>query len=1296
MKKTKKALLSVILSVAMVIAMLPGMGMMAKAAGGISIWSGNYVAKIGIGTGGLGLWVGTSDNEIRISRGEGVAGTVSWTSSDTNVVTINPTSDNDRVLLSAIAAGTATIRAEITETIYDVVTVSCERLDGGSDAEGTEKYTVTVQGGVAEVYTPEGIGPGEEIQVSAGTEVEIREMSSDLGEFIGWNGNISLTIRDGNMNQGVFSFIMPAANVTITARYNTGGGGSSQGGEPTVDSDNIITYTGSAWAGIVENKTYESPFMIKNDSSNTITVFIRNKSDFYRDIPADQKLIVDQGKYTIYSTGTDGIILEEVEGGSGNEEGSGSTTIPDVTNVDIIYDSSQHVAGGNLHIEKNEHISLTAVVTPADANQTVEWTIDNVQLSVVPDANDGKIVEVFSVDDCTAIVTVKATNGTVDTSDDITASVTIAVGTGGEGGGGSSQQETPTGGLFTGRYSKYQVFDVQRDPAFPRSGSTFTVRGLRRPNVGGTEITENGWFYFKPVGNGSTTQRWELTSGQTPYIVELWYNNGSTDTKINDGVIGGLSSEGFLYVANSTGNGYFFSNSAGYDYNYTGTISYTPSAITVCDATTLTSYTPGSMLTPSQTVDPDVTQVINQINALPAAADVTIDNGDAIEAARNSYNALTEAQKANITNVSKLIADEEALAAARENATNSNTISAATTTLAAGDYTLESDVVLTNGLKITSGDVNINLNGHTLSVADNANNSVIYVTGGNVTVSNGTISGGQGNPEIRSSSDGKTRGGGVAVHAGTVTLNDVVIKDNKANWGGGVYLEGDSTVILNNCEVTNNDSIADSAGWNAGGGIFVDDNGIVRLNNTKVTGNKSSNGNWPGISIAENAIIEVSGNTIVYDNKIGSEQQNLSITSPCIKVVGELGATAKIGVRKDSGVITCTDSDKTSWNDATKFVNDNANGGIAKDSSGQLALTDSTPSEEEPSEEPAEEPSGDSNESTAEINIPEPEKTSVKNDEPVVEGLAEAAADEGDDVSLNMVITAEPETALEDNTTLNNNTDIKEEVKGQFKDETSVRVDVLTIDIRKLISGVFTGDLVASTSTILEIGIGYDFANKYDPSLVSKHGNVVKAYATLTARPKAGNYRNGTFFADVANNIFYIYSRDFSDFVISYSTVEGNAQNRSVIDSNATASAESASYAPKTILVYRLFNKVSGNHLFTVNKDERDILVSKGWDDEGIAWQVVASTNTPVYRLFDAAGNGDHFYTASDAVKAELIAKGCVDEGIAWYGQSTTGRTVYKVTNNKLEKGVLTISAAEKDALAAAGFTVEEADFKVN
>ncbi|MEK5067161.1 hypothetical protein [Sporosarcina sp. FSL K6-1508] len=87
------------------------------------------------------------------------------------------------------------------------------------------------------------------------------------------------------------------------------------------------------------------------------------------------------------------------------------------------------------------------------------------------------------------------------------------------------------------------------------------------------------------------------------------------------------------------------------------------------------------------------TPVTQAITALPAAGDVTVDDTDAIEAARIAYDGLTPAQKALVTNVGTLTAAEEALEVAQQSATDQGAATPVTQAItalpAAGDVTVD-------------------------------------------------------------------------------------------------------------------------------------------------------------------------------------------------------------------------------------------------------------------------------------------------------------------------------------------------------------------------------------------------------------------------------------------------------------------------------------------------------------------------------------------------------------------------------------------------------------------------------
>lgn len=122
--------------------------------------------------------------------------------------------------------------------------------------------------------------------------------------------------------------------------------------------------------------------------------------------------------------------------------------------------------------------------------------------------------------------------------------------------------------------------------------------------------------------------------------------------------------------------------------------------------------------------------------------------------------------------------------------------------------------------------------------------------------------------------------------------------------------------------------------------------------------------------------------------------------------------------------------------------------------------------------------------------------------------------------------------------------------------------------------------------------------------------------------------------------------------------------------------------ALKTI-VYRLLNKISGDHLFTVGKEERDKVLSEGWEEEdgGISGYDEADADVTVLRLYNK-WSGEHFLTNSEAERDALVATGqWAYEGVAWYGLSEGDTPIYRLLNphgyhmytkSEFERGFLT------------------------
>ncbi len=126
------------------------------------------------------------------------------------------------------------------------------------------------------------------------------------------------------------------------------------------------------------------------------------------------------------------------------------------------------------------------------------------------------------------------------------------------------------------------------------------------------------------------------------------------------------------------------------------------------------------------------------------------------------------------------------------------------------------------------------------------------------------------------------------------------------------------------------------------------------------------------------------------------------------------------------------------------------------------------------------------------------------------------------------------------------------------------------------------------------------------------------------------------------------------------------------------------------VSMYRMYNPNSGEHFYTSNEAEKNNLVSVGWVYEGIAWNALKISDTPVYRLYNPNA-GDHHYTTSVTERDNLIDVGWQYEGIGWYSDSSEGQVLYRLYNPNAIAGAhhYTTSAAERDNLISLGWQYE-------
>lgn len=103
--------------------------------------------------------------------------------------------------------------------------------------------------------------------------------------------------------------------------------------------------------------------------------------------------------------------------------------------------------------------------------------------------------------------------------------------------------------------------------------------------------------------------------------------------------------------------------------------------------------------------------------------------------------------------------------------------------------------------------------------------------------------------------------------------------------------------------------------------------------------------------------------------------------------------------------------------------------------------------------------------------------------------------------------------------------------------------------------------------------------------------------------------------------------------------------------------------------MYRMYNCISSEHLYTADTNERDTLRKGDWIYEGVAWIAPTKSSTPVIRLYNP-GLGDHHYTTDqNEVKVLTSKHGWKNEGVGWYSSDSHKITVYRQFNPGLRTG---------------------------
>lgn len=134
--------------------------------------------------------------------------------------------------------------------------------------------------------------------------------------------------------------------------------------------------------------------------------------------------------------------------------------------------------------------------------------------------------------------------------------------------------------------------------------------------------------------------------------------------------------------------------------------------------------------------------------------------------------------------------------------------------------------------------------------------------------------------------------------------------------------------------------------------------------------------------------------------------------------------------------------------------------------------------------------------------------------------------------------------------------------------------------------------------------------------------------------------------------------------------------------------ADEAQDSVAAVSVYRLNHPASGEHLYTADTNEVEILSASGWKNEGPFWNAPVS-GMPVYRLNNP--KAFHLYTMDENEVDTLVSGGSwtVDNGGAPCFYSGGEAAIYRLYNESQGRHLLTPDANEYSTLSERGWSAE-------
>ncbi|HFI0292416.1 TPA: G5 domain-containing protein [Streptococcus suis] len=153
-------------------------------------------------------------------------------------------------------------------------------------------------------------------------------------------------------------------------------------------------------------------------------------------------------------------------------------------------------------------------------------------------------------------------------------------------------------------------------------------------------------------------------------------------------------------------------------------------------------------------------------------------------------------------------------------------------------------------------------------------------------------------------------------------------------------------------------------------------------------------------------------------------------------------------------------------------------------------------------------------------------------------------------------------------------------------------------------------------------------------------------------------------------------------------TTDQTSTSTATIDrsSSQCEAATQTGSSTETGILYRLYHSGLKVHLYTRDANEYKVLGGRGWNQEGIAWQVNTQEGDIVYRLYHK-GLQVHLYTKDTNEYKVLGRSGWTQEGPAFRSAGTL--PIYRLYHSGLKRHLYTKDANEYKVLGQRGWNQE-------